>query len=117
MDTVDKETRSRIMSSIRGRDTKPELAYMRTLDNFGVDYEYQPSIYGKPDFLIDGRRCVFIDGCFWHGCRRHFKRPKTNKRFWDAKIEGNKKRKHQVNRRLRAMGYTVVRYWEHDIVA
>ena len=70
----------------------------------------------KPDFVFPRLRvAVFVDGCFWHGCRRHATQPKTNAAFWRDKITCNKARDRQVNRHLRKLGWNVVRIWEHEL--
>jgi DNA mismatch endonuclease (patch repair protein) len=58
---------------------------------------------------------VFVDGCFWHGCPKHATWPKNRAAFWAAKLTGNKARDRRVNRRLRALGWRVVRVWEHAL--
>lgn len=58
---------------------------------------------------------IFIDGCFWHGCPRHVTWPKTRAAFWRDKIAGNRARDRRVNRRLRALGWRVLRIWEHEL--
>lgn len=71
---------------------------------------------GKPDFVFRRERvAVFVDGCFWHGCRRHCRMPKSRLDFWRPKIARNKRRDLEVNRILRAMGWRVLRVWEHDL--
>ncbi len=57
---------------------------------------------------------VFIDGCFWHGCPEHFTLPKTNTDFWRDKIEGNRRRDEDTTERLQQLGFTVLRFWEHE---
>ncbi|MBI5766364.1 MAG: very short patch repair endonuclease [Verrucomicrobia bacterium] len=70
----------------------------------------------RPDFVFSKlKAAVFVDGCFWHGCPRHATQPKTNAAFWREKIAANKARDRRVNRALRAMGWTVVRVWEHEL--
>ena len=70
----------------------------------------------KPDFVFSKLRvALFVDGCFWHGCPRHATWPKTRAAFWRKKIQGNKARDREVNRLLRAKGWTVLRVWEHDL--
>lgn len=114
-DTVTKEKRSEIMSRIRGRDTKPELAVRECLD--GRAFRYQPrNIPGNPDFGNAKRKLtVFVDGCFWHGCPEHFRLPKTNTEFWRRKIERNMERDKAVTGSLINKGYKVLRIWEHEI--
>ncbi len=68
---------------------------------------------GKPDLVIPSKHvAVFVDGCFWHGCPRCGHIPKTNRAYWSAKIARNKRRDLQSTRRLKALGYRVVRIWE-----
>ena len=74
---------------------------------------------GSPDFVFPNLMlAVFLDGCFWHGCEKCSRTiPQTNAEYWRAKISGNKKRAVTVGRELRALGYKVVRIWEHDLRA
>lgn len=59
--------------------------------------------------------CVFIDGCFWHGCPRHFSLPKTNSAWWQEKVDDNRSRDRRQSRMLRSAGWRVVRIWEHEV--
>jgi DNA mismatch endonuclease (patch repair protein) len=71
---------------------------------------------GSPDFVFREQRiAVFVDGCFWHGCPKHFRVPKSNVRFWKSKIEGNRSRDFRVRSDLRRLGWRVVRIWEHSM--
>src|SRR5436853_7042513 len=70
----------------------------------------------RPDLSFPKERiAVFIDGCFWHACPRCKGIPKTNRRFWKAKFERNIARAAEVNSSLRAKGWKVLRFWEHDL--
>jgi DNA mismatch endonuclease (patch repair protein) len=70
----------------------------------------------RPDFVFRARRvAVFVDGCFWHGCPRHYRRPGSRRAFWDAKIARNQERDREVTRALRRAGWTVLRVWEHEL--
>ena len=81
-----------------------------------IKFVRHPKILGKPDFRIKNTNIViFIDGCFWHKCSKHFIEPKSKKKFWAEKIGSNVKRDVEVNRRLKVEGYRVLRFWEHDI--
>jgi DNA mismatch endonuclease (patch repair protein) len=64
--------------------------------------------------LVRQRIAVFLDGCFWHGCPRHGTQSKTNARWWREKIRDNRERDRDSARRLRALGWTVLRIWEHE---
>ena len=102
------------MSGIRGRNTRPELKLRKLLRGSG--FSYQPKIFGKPDFIHRGRKLVvFVDGCFWHGCPKHFSVPASNKTFWRNKIGQNKLRDRKVNAELKRRGYAILRIWEHQL--
>jgi DNA mismatch endonuclease (patch repair protein) len=119
MDVFTPEKRSQVMSRIRGRDTKPELALRSMLHRLGyrftVNGPKNKSLPGKPDLVLPKYRTViFVHGCFWHGhencpaCRL----PKTRIDFWTAKIEGNQQRDLRNENALLAMGWHVVTIWE-----
>ena len=70
----------------------------------------------RPDFVFPKLRlAVFVDGCFWHGCPLHATQPKQNAKFWREKIARNQARDRLVTRRLRARGWRVARFWEHEL--
>lgn len=116
MDVVTKSQRSHNMSMIRSSGTKPELKLKKTLRILG--FTYQPKgVYGRPDFVNKRQHvAVFVDGCFWHGCPTHYKKPSSNIDFWESKIDRNVRRDNAVNSELKKQGYTVLRIWEHMIV-
>ena len=58
---------------------------------------------------------MFVDGCFWHGCRKHYIKPRGNAAFWRKKITANQARDRLVSRTLRAKGWRVLRIWEHEL--
>lgn len=95
VDVVDEATRSRMMSGIRAKNTKPEIAIRKGLHALGFRFRlHAPDIPGKPDLVLPKYRALLIvHGCFWHGhdCR-YFKQPGTNTEFWMQKIEQNRKR-------------------------
>jgi DNA mismatch endonuclease (patch repair protein) len=103
------------MSHIKGSRTRPELELKKTMKIQG--FSYQPKgVYGNPDFASKKHKiAVFIDGCFWHGCPRHYKKPKSNHDYWKTKITRNKKRDMNVSKELKSMGWKVIRIWEHVI--
>src|SRR5690606_13173716 len=111
--------RSKIMSSIRGKNTKPELLFRKALWKKGVRYRINSKkLPGKPDVSIEKYKlAIFIDGEFWHGYNWDERKPKmkTNAAFWIPKIERNMQRDEKVNRELNALGYTVFRFWEQEI--
>jgi DNA mismatch endonuclease, patch repair protein len=102
------------MSQIRSKDTSIELRLRKLL--IGTYLRYQPKMYGHPDFGSQKYKiAVFIDGCFWHRCRKHFIKPKSNCIFWMNKITRNVKRDKFINNVLRKEGYIVLRFWEHQV--
>jgi len=112
---ISKETRSRIMSKIRSKNTKPELILKELLK--GTHLRQHPNIEGNPDFGSKSKKiAIFIDGCFWHKCPKCYREPKTNKKYWLPKIERNVQRAREINKKLKKEGWTVLRFWEHDIM-
>jgi len=87
----------------------------KILREIGYSFEMYPKMYGNPDFVIPRKRiAVFCDGDFWHGYR-YFEKKKPAKKFWRDKIERNMGRDRLVSRKLRREGWSVQRFWEHDI--
>jgi DNA mismatch endonuclease (patch repair protein) len=117
-DIFSKAKRSVVMSQIRSRGNKTtELTLARLLRAHRITgWRRHQTVSGRPDFVFtEARLAVFVDGCFWHGCRRHSSQPKTNGSFWQKKLDGNVARDRRVNRELRISGWRVVRIWEHDL--
>jgi len=112
-------SRSKVMSKIRGVNTKPELRLRKALWAHGLRFRIHPKyVPGLPDIYIAKYRLViFVDGDFWHGYQWDLTkvRLKTNINFWIAKIERNIQRDAYINSVLTGRGYTVMRFWEHDI--
>ena len=114
VDKFSKEKRSKIMSAIHSKDTKPELALRRALWAQGLKYRIH---YGKEkiDIAFPSRKvAVFVDGCFWHGCPMHSHIPKSNRNYWIPKLDKNKERAILKNERLRNLGWKVLHFWEHE---
>lgn len=111
------EARSRHMAAVRGKGNRTtERAVRAKLVALGVrGWVMHPhDLQGRPDFYFpDERIALFIDGCFWHGCTRCGHVPRTNSRFWSAKILRNRTRDRVVARALRNDGIAVLRIWEH----
>lgn len=108
--------RSRCMARIRSKNTGPELTLRKELWRLGLRYRLHHNVFGKPDLVfMSARVAVFVDGCFWHGCPSHSSIPKTNPFFWKKKISQNIHRDKKVNERLSSEGWTVLRFWEHEI--
>jgi DNA mismatch endonuclease, patch repair protein len=110
--------RSALMSRIRGRGNKStEDRLARLLRKCGIcGWRRHEAIVGRPDFVFRSQRvAVFVDGCFWHGCPKHFTAPKARASFWREKIAGNRRRDLSVASKLRRKGWTVIRIWEHAL--
>lgn len=107
------------MSRVRQRDTKAEVRLRSALHARGLRYRVNVTLLDKPRRVADivfgpKRVAVFVDGCFWHGCPAHGSRSKSNTAFWDDKIKANKARDADTSIRLEAIGWRVVRVWEHE---
>jgi len=119
MDTVTPDKRSWIMGRVKSKGGKStELKIIIVLRKKGLKgWRRNFKLPGKPDFVYPKLRiAIFVDGCFWHGCPKCYKRPGTNQKFWDAKIFNNRKRDRLVSRELRRDNWTVVRIWQHQLV-
>lgn len=117
-DTLTKAQRTKCMRRVRVKNTKPELELRRALWNRGLRYRLNRKIYGKPDLVFPGPRvAVFVDGCFWHGCKEHGSMPQTNKAFWRKKIERNIERDIEVNNYLSETGWEVLRFCSYEIAS
>ena len=115
-DTVSRRKRSEIMSKIRSSDTKAEIALRRCLWNEGIRFRLRPKLPGKTDIVFPSMRVViFVDGCFWHKCPKHFRGPKSKIDYWEPKIARNVTRDKKISRALRKNGWKVLRFWEHDV--
>ena len=116
-DTVSKKKRSEIMSKIKSKDTKIEIEFRKAIWKAGFRYRKNPKGYfGKPDLVLKKYKTViFIDSCFWHGCKKHCRLPSTRKNYWIPKIERNKQRDKEVNRYYKKEGWNIIRIWEHDL--
>lgn len=114
-DIVDKATRSRMMSGIRGKNTKPELEIRRELHRRGFRYRlHQRHLPGKPDLVLKKHNAIiFVQGCFWHGhdCSL-FKWPTTRRRWWRTKIEATRERDERAITDLKVSGWRVAQVWE-----
>ena len=113
-DVVDPATRSRMMSGIRGKNTKPELIIRKALHARGFRYRLHCKLPGKPDLCLPKYRAViFVHGCFWHGHDCHlFKWPSTRPEFWREKIGRNRAVDAAAETKLLADGWRVATVWE-----
>lgn len=115
-DIVDKQTRSRMMAGIRGKDTRPELVLRHALHARGLRYQlHRKGIQGRPDLVFPRFRAVlFVHGCFWHrhsGCR-FTTTPSTRPEFWQAKFVANVVRDSAVRATLIEAGWRMATVWE-----
>ncbi len=103
------------MSRIRGTNTGIDLKMNKILKDIGCKFEMYPKMYGNPDFVLKRKRIIiYCDGDFWHGYR-YKERKKPAKKFWRDKIEQNIRRDRRITSKLRRDGWSVLRFWEHDI--
>ena len=117
-DVVSPKVRSRMMSGIRGKDTKPEMIVRRGLHAMGFRYTlHNRKLPGSPDLVLPKYNAViFVHGCFWHGHDCHlFKWPKTRPDFWREKIGKNAKRDARAIQKLREAGWRTGLVWECQI--
>lgn len=118
MDVVDRATRSRMMSGIRGKDTKPELVVRSYLHRAGLRFRLQSRLPGRPDLVLPKyRTAVFVHGCFWHrheGCR-FTTTPASNAKFWAKKFADNVRRDAHVQQQLAEAGWRVLVIWSCEL--
>ena len=110
---------SRRMKSQKTRDTQCELKVRAVLHSKGLRYrvDTQPlkGLKRKADIVFRRTQvAVFIDGCFWHGCKKHREPSKTNTEWWTDKILSNQHRDRDTDIRLESEGWIVIRAWEHE---
>ena len=115
MDKLNKSQRSDNMSSIKSKNTKPELIIRKLLFSKGYRYKiHDKKLPGKPDIVMPRRKVVVnVHGCYWHyhGCSRS-NIPKTQTGYWVDKLENNKRRDFQNKRKLKKLGWRVIEVWE-----
>jgi DNA mismatch endonuclease, patch repair protein len=112
------EQRSAVMARIRSRGNRAtELRFIALLKSAGITgWRRNWPLFGRPDFVFPRARvAVFLDGCFWHACPRHYNAPAQNAEFWQRKRDANRRRDHLVTRTLKSRGWRVVRIWEHAL--
>ena len=114
-DIVDSKTRSRMMSGIRGKNTKAEIEIRKKLFAAGFRYRlHDTKLPGKPDIILPRYKAViFIHGCFWHAhdCEL-FKIPSTRPAFWRKKLKGNRKKDEENDKNLKKEGWRILTIWE-----
>ncbi|MGA5165230.1 MULTISPECIES: very short patch repair endonuclease [Streptomyces] len=107
------------MSRQLSRDTAPEVAVRKLLHAAGLRYRVNVPVPGMRRRSIDiafgsAKIAVFLDGCFWHGCPQHATHPRSNAEWWRAKLAKNIARDRETTEHLQALGWTVMRFWEHE---
>ena len=121
-DTVTPKRRSEIMSNIRAKGMKPEMAVRRIAHAMGYRYRlHRKDLPGKPDLVFPGRRkVIFVHGCFWHqhsdAACRIARRPKSNRHYWLPKLKRNVARDAEHQAELAELGWRVLVIWECDVV-
>ncbi len=107
------------MAAIRSQDTKPEILLRKALWRKGARYRlHYRAASVRIDIAFPGSRvAVFVDGCFWHGCPEHYRKPPGDKPYWVAKLERNRSRDARNSQALQEEGWTVLRFWEHEVLS
>jgi DNA mismatch endonuclease, patch repair protein len=113
------ETTSRVMSSIKGKDTDLEITLRKALWRDGIK-GYRTNVKGlpgRPDIVFNKRHlAIFVHGCFWHRCRKcNVSTPKTHTEFWSNKFERNIKRDAKVLKNLERLGWSTMVIWECEV--
>jgi DNA mismatch endonuclease, patch repair protein len=115
-DTVSKEVRSKIMSSVRQRNTGPERLVRSLLHSLGMRFRlHRRDLPGSPDIVLPRHRiAIFVHGCFWHqhrGCPKA-RKPSSNNDYWDRKLADNIARDRKKSAELRKLGWKVITIWQ-----
>jgi DNA mismatch endonuclease (patch repair protein) len=119
MDTVSSKKRMQIMRSVRNKGTNLERIIWAMLAGMGINNwkKNDPSIIGTPDIsFIEIKKAIFINGCFWHGCKTcNRKTPESNNQFWEEKIQKNIVRDKKTYKKLGTENWEILIIWEHDL--
>lgn len=117
MDKLSPAKRSALMFRVKGRNTSPELKLRSAMWHIGIRFRLGQCIgRTRPDVVFKGARlAIFVDGCFWHSCPIHKSRPQSNQHFWDGKLARNVMRDNKTTTDLECAGWTVMRFWEHEV--
>lgn len=106
------------MAKVKARGNKStELKLIKIFQEYSIKgWRRNYPLIGKPDFVFPKPRlAIFVDGCFWHGCQEHCRVPESNRDYWVAKINRNKKRDRLISKELRRKNWNVIRVWEHEL--
>ena len=105
------------MSRVKSKDSKIETLFRKEL--WKADFRYRKNsgkYFGKPDIVLPKyKTAIFVDSCFWHGCKKHCRLPSTRAKFWEKKVERNKERDKEVGKHYKKIGWRIIRIWEHDL--
>lgn len=117
MDKISQNKRSVIMRKVKSSETKLEKNFRLLLWSRGIRYtKDNHTVFGKPDLMIKNKKIViFIDSCFWHGCKIHLRMPSSNQDYWVNKINRNKIRDVVVSEYYQKAGWNLLRIWEHQL--
>jgi DNA mismatch endonuclease (patch repair protein) len=117
-DVFTKRKRSLVMAAIRAygnKDTELKLAAIFRASQI-TGWRRHQSLPGRPDFVFRKQRlAIFVDGCFWHGCPQHGRKPTSNQNYWIPKLRRNRQRDLEAKRALTKAGWLVLRFWEHEL--
>ena len=118
-DRLNTQQRHHCMSSIRGKNTKPEILVRKGLHARGFRFRlHNKKLPGSPDIVLPKYGvAIMVNGCFWHGHKgcRYATKPKSNVEFWETKIARNKHRDEVTAAHLEALGWTVIVVWECEL--
>lgn len=105
------------MSHVKSKNSRMETLFRKELWKSGFRYRRNLGKYfGKPDIVLPKHRTViFIDSCFWHGCKKHCRIPTTRKNYWIQKISRNVARDKKVSKHYKKQGWKIFRVWEHNL--
>lgn len=118
VDVYSKRKRSWLMGRVRsaGNKSTEDKLIAELKQNRVVGWRRKYPLFGKPDITFPKNKLViFVDGCFWHACPKHGQVPESNRDFWVAKISANKKRDRLVDKKIKIMGWKVLRIWECEL--
>lgn len=118
MDTVSKEIRSKMMASIKSKDTKPEITVRKILHQLGYRFRlHKRDLPGRPDIVLPKHhKIILVQGCFWHGHNCAIaSSPKSNNGYWQPKIAMNRARDARNKIELEKLGWRILELWECDI--
>jgi len=107
------------MAATRGKNNRADMLLRSALHRQGLRFRIQQRLIPGTTRTVDivfprARLAIFVDGCFWHRCPLHRSWPKSNAQWWRRKILRNVERDRDTDERLKALGWKVIRVWEHE---